>query len=63
MKATAREVPDLTGKPCVWGIDYASTSDFMAAGLLFLVDGTYYWITHTWVCKHSKDLHLSLIHI
>lgn len=29
----------------------------MAAGLLFLVDGTYYWITHTWVCKHSKDLH------
>lgn len=57
VKATAREVPDLTGKPCVWGIDYASTSDFMAAGLLFLVDGTYYWITHTWVCKHSKDLH------
>lgn len=57
VKATARDVPDLTGKPCVWGIDYASTSDFMAAGLLFLVDGTYYWITHTWVCKHSKDLH------
>lgn len=54
--ATNRELPDLAGYPCVAGIDYAKTTDFVAAGLLFLVDGVYYWKTHTWVCSHSADL-------
>lgn len=54
--ATNREVPDLTGRFCVAGIDYAKTTDFVAAGLLFIVDGVHYWITHTWVCRHSSDL-------
>ncbi len=54
--ATNQPVPDLTGKPCVWGVDFASTQDFVAAGLLFKVDDHYYWITHSWVCKNSKDL-------
>lgn len=35
--ATNAEMPDLTGCPCVAGIDYARTTDFVAAGLLFFV--------------------------
>lgn len=57
LKATNRPLPDLSGNPCVWGFDYASTQDFLAVGLLFKVEGIYYWISHTWVCKQSKDLH------
>lgn len=51
-----KPVPDLTGRSCVAGIDYAKTSDFVSAGLLFLVENEYYWITHTWVCTQSADL-------
>ena len=29
----------------------------MAALLLFKIAGMYYCITHTWVCKQSRDLH------
>ncbi|MCT8978662.1 terminase large subunit [Clostridium sp. CX1] len=53
---TNKEIPDLAGCTCVAGIDYAKTTDFVAAGLLFLFRGKYYWITHTWVCKESADL-------
>lgn len=54
--STDREVPNLTGRCCVAGIDYAKTTDFVAAGLLFIVDGIHYWITHTWVCRKGNDL-------
>ena len=54
--ATNRSIPDLTGLPCVAGVDYAKTQDFVAAGLLFHWGGCYYWITHTWVCAKSADL-------
>lgn len=53
--ATNREMPDLTGRPCVGGIDYAKTNDFIAAGLLFRLPEGYYWLTHTWVCRQSAD--------
>ncbi|WP_411680432.1 terminase TerL endonuclease subunit [Clostridium thailandense] len=53
---TNKEIPDLSGFTCVAGIDYAKTTDFVAAGLLFLFKGKYYWITHSWVCKESADL-------
>ncbi|MEE3428567.1 MAG: terminase TerL endonuclease subunit [Ruminococcus sp.] len=56
IKKTNREIPDLTGKPCVFGIDYTKTTDFMSAGLLFLVDDIYYWISHSWYCSESRDL-------
>lgn len=46
----------LFGMPCVAGIDYASTTDMIAAGLLFHVDNLYIWVTHSWVCRHSRDL-------
>lgn len=54
--ATNQEIPDLTGCSCVAGIDYAKTTDFVVAGLLFKYKGKYYWISHTWVCKNSNDL-------
>lgn len=46
----------LQGKQCTAGFDYMKTDDFLSAGLLFDVDGTDVWITHTWVCKASADL-------
>ncbi len=41
----------------VAGLDYASTEDFIGAGLLVIQDGIDYFIHHSWVCKESKDLH------
>lgn len=52
--AACGDVPDLTGKSCVGGIDYAKTSDFVVAGLLFEVSEMWYWMTHTWVCRYNK---------
>lgn len=54
--AATEELPELTGRSCVAGIDYAKTDDFVVAGLLFKVGEKYYWLHHTWVCRHSKDL-------
>lgn len=54
--ATKQPIPDLTGCTCTIGIDYAKTTDFIAAGLLFKYKGKFVWIHHTWVCKASKDL-------
>jgi phage terminase large subunit-like protein len=54
--ATNQEIPDLTGCTCVVGIDYAKTTDFVVAGLLFKFKGKYYWLSHTWVCRNCKDL-------
>lgn len=55
--ATNQDIPDLTGKTCVVGIDYARTTDFVVAGLLFRIREKYYWLSHTWVCSQCKDLH------
>lgn len=46
----------LNGMPCVGGIDYMKSTDFLGAGLLYRVGKKDYWITHTWVCKNSPDL-------
>lgn len=54
--ATNQEIPDLTGATCRAGIDYARTTDFIVAGLLFKKNGKYYWLSHTWVCESCKDL-------
>lgn len=54
--ATNREVIDLLGKTCVFGIDYTKVNDFLTAGLLFEVDDFIYWITHSWVCENCRDL-------
>ncbi len=47
---------ELVGRPAVAGLDYASTQDFVAAGILFLLDDSYVWLTHSWVCAQSVSL-------
>lgn len=54
--ATNQEIPDLKGATCRVGIDYAKTTDFVCAGLLFKFKGKYYWLSHTWVCRKCNDL-------
>lgn len=53
---TNREVPELQGKPCICGIDFAKTTDFISAFLLFKVEDMYYGIHHSWLCKRSNDI-------
>lgn len=52
---TNREIPNLEGASCTIGFDYSKLNDFLSVGLLFLKGGTYYWITHSWFCKNSRD--------
>ena len=56
--ATNRPIDEekLRGHPCVAGFDYMSTTDFLGAGLLFRIDDEDIWVTHTWVCKRSRDI-------
>lgn len=54
--ATNGEMPDLTGKSCVVGIDYAKTNDFVAACLLFKENEKRYAIVHGWACAQSRDI-------
>lgn len=54
---TNREVPDLTNRTCVCGIDFAKTTDFISAFLLFKNNDDYYGIHHSWFCKRSNDAH------
>jgi len=54
--AAGGEVPDLSNKNGVVGIDYASITDFASAGILIRVGDKRYWITYSWVCTHSLDL-------
>ena len=56
IKATNQDMPDLTGCTCIAGIDYAQTTDFISAGLLFEKEDKWYWITHTWVCAENPAI-------
>lgn len=56
IKATNKPLPDLSGLPCVVGLDYADMRDMAAVNLHF-VDGTQrYDICHAWLCLKSPDL-------
>lgn len=54
--AASRPLPELIGRDCVAGIDYAKTTDMVSAGLLFNFDDVYFWFQHSWVCKKSPAL-------
>lgn len=54
--AATQKLPDLSGRSCVCGIDFAKTNDFVVACLLFKINEERYVIHHTWVCKKSIDL-------
>lgn len=56
IKATARDVIDLEGRECIFGIDYAKINDFLAVVLKFRVGGMIYTKQHSWVCAQSRDL-------
>ncbi len=56
IKATNRPLPDLEGKTCVFGLDYTKTTDFLAAGLLFMIDNEIVWKPMSWYCSQSADL-------
>lgn len=53
--ATNRTIPDITGKQCVAGLDFASLRDFAAIGLLFNIDGEYVWVSHSFILKGFLD--------
>lgn len=54
---TNKPIPDLIGRPCVCGIDFSKTTDFMSAFLLFKDGDNYYGIHHSWFCAASNDKH------
>lgn len=56
IKATNRPLPDLEGKTCVFGLDYTKTTDFLGAGLLFIIDNEIVWKQMSWYCSQSADL-------
>lgn len=56
IKATNRPLPNLEGKPCVFGIDYTKTTDFLGIGLMFLINGEIVWKPFSWYCSQSADL-------
>lgn len=53
--ATNKPVPDMQGWDCICGIDYASLDDFASVLLLFKKGEQRYVITHSWVCRNSRD--------
>jgi len=53
--ATNRPIPDLSGRNCVAGFDYASIRDFASVGLLFKVNGKIVWMQHSFVRKGFLD--------
>ena len=58
VNATNRPIPyeDLHGMPCMGAVDYASVKDFCSCGLLFLYQGVYYLIEHTFVCYKALKM-------
>lgn len=55
LRATNQEIPELEGRSCILGIDYALLSDMASAGLLFRVGNKRVWIQHSWICSQSSD--------
>lgn len=53
----AENLEILRGSKAILGIDYAEVNDMLSVGLLIKKDNIYYWITHSWICKQSRDFH------
>ena len=56
IKATNRELPDLTGWKCTVGIDYAKVTDFVSVDFHFKKEEMRYDISHSWLCLSSTDI-------
>ncbi len=57
IKATNRPMFDLTGLTPIGGLDFGSTRDFTACGLLFKKGEEYGFINHSFVIKQFADVH------
>ena len=59
LAACKEPIPEgrLIGRMATAGIDYASTEDFVSAGILFQIGEDFYFKQHTWYCVQSKGLH------
>ena len=51
----SRDIGDVSGLPCVCGIDYAKTTDMVGACLVFRSRGEYKAMPHAWFCTASSD--------
>ena len=56
IKATNRELPDLTGWTCVAGIDFSKITDWVSVDLHFKQGDQRFDISHSWMCLASKDI-------
>lgn len=56
IKATKKELPDLTGWTCVAGIDFAKITDWVSVDLHFKQGDKRFDISHSWLCAQSKDI-------
>lgn len=62
LTATNRAIPDMDGKNCIGSLDYGSTKDFAACGLLFRDGDDYVFITHSFVIKNFVDKYYGYSH-
>ncbi|WP_322630548.1 terminase TerL endonuclease subunit [Aedoeadaptatus coxii] len=46
----------LEGADCIGGLDYAEVRDFCSCGILFRLDGKYYWHEHTFVNQQALKI-------
>ena len=56
IKATNRELPDLSGWTCVAGIDFSKITDWVSVDLHFKQGDQRFDISHSWMCLASKDI-------
>ncbi len=54
--STNKEIPDLTGRTGVVGIDYSKVTDFASVVIHFRSSETRYDISHSWLCLNSADI-------
>lgn len=57
IRATNKPIPDLVGRKCVAGLDYAELSDWAAIVMHFRIGSMRYDISHAWICASSRTLH------
>ena len=54
--ATNKPLPELAGRSCTVGIDYAKTTDWVAVNVHFKDGDKRYDINKAWMCSASKDI-------
>lgn len=56
IRKTNKPIPDLRGRTCIVGIDYASMNDMASVNLHFRESEKRFDINHSWLCLQSADL-------